>query len=110
MSDVELKEPKAEGAGETKPERGFFEEIEVKGEELIARVKALAAEGQVRRIRVREPDGDLALDIPLTFGAVAGGAMVLAAPALALLGTLAALVARVKVEIVRDPGDKAPGA
>lgn len=105
MTEVELKEPKQQGTGDTPEARGFIEEIEVRGEELIGKVKALAAEGRVRRIRVREPDGDVALDIPLTVGAIAGGAVVLAAPALALLGALAALVAKVKVEVVREPND-----
>ncbi|MCB2133675.1 MAG: DUF4342 domain-containing protein, partial [Rhodobacteraceae bacterium] len=61
------------------------EEIEVAGEELVARVKELAADAQVRRIRITEPDGDLVLDVPLTLGAIAGGAVVLAAPLLAVI-------------------------
>ena len=78
------------------------EEIEVAGEELVARVKELAADAQVRRIRITEPDGDLVLDVPLTLGAITGGAVVLAAPLLAVIGALAAFVTKVKIEIVRD--------
>lgn len=82
--------------------RTWIEEIEVKGDELVARVKQLAADNKVKRIRVIEPDGDIALDIPLTYGALAGGAVVVAAPVLAVLGALAALVAKVKIEIVNE--------
>lgn len=82
--------------------RTWKEEIEISSEKLREKVESLAAEASVRRIRIKEPDGDIAVDIPLTFGAVAGGAIVLAAPVLALLGALAAFFARVKIEIVRD--------
>jgi hypothetical protein len=93
--------------------RTWKEEIEVKGDELVARVKQLAADSRVTRIRVVEPDGDIALEIPLTYGAIAGGAVVIAAPVLAVVGTLAALVAKVKIEIINeepDDGEGQPGA
>lgn len=80
----------------------FTEEIEVAGGQLVQRVKELFAEGNVRRLRIRSADGDLILEIPLTVGAIAGGAMALAAPWLALIAAFAGLVARAKVEIVRE--------
>lgn len=87
--------------------RTWMEEVEVAGDELIARVKKLAADSRVKRIRVIEPDGDIALEIPLTYGAIAGGAVVVAAPVLAVVGALAALVAKVKVEIIHEePADE----
>lgn len=85
----------------TGPGRTWTEEIEVAGEELVASVKRLAAEGKVKRIRLVEPDGDIILEMPLTIGAIAGGAVVLAAPMLAVIGALAAFVTKVKIEIVR---------
>ncbi len=85
-----------------KEERTWIEEIEVSSERLKEKVESLAAEASVRRIRIKEPDGDIAVDIPLTIGAVAGGAIVLAAPILALIGAVAAFFAKVKVEIVRE--------
>ena len=78
------------------------EKIEVSGERLVEKVKSLAAESRVRRLRVIEPDGDVAIDVPLTVGAIAGGAVVLAAPVLAAIGALAALVSHVKIEVVRE--------
>jgi hypothetical protein len=80
----------------------WTEQIHVRGDELVACVKRLAAEGKVKRIRVIEPDGDLMIEMPLTIGAIAGGAVILAAPLLAVIGALAAFVAEVKVEIVRS--------
>ena len=58
----------------------WVEEIEVAGEKLVEEVKRLAAEGKASRLRIYEPDGDIAVDIPLTVGAIAGGAVVIAAP------------------------------
>jgi Domain of unknown function (DUF4342) len=80
----------------------WTENVELLGDELVAFVKRLAAEGKVKRIRVIEPDGDIVVDMPLTLGAIAGGAVVLAAPLLAILGVLAAFLTKVKLEIVRN--------
>jgi len=80
----------------------IVEEIEVSTDGLKAKVESLAAEASVRRIRIKEPDGDIAVDIPLTVGAVAGGAIALAAPILALIGVVAAFFAKVKIEVVRE--------
>lgn len=84
------------GPGET------TEQIEVEGPRAIDKVKELAAEARVKRLRVIEPDGDVAVDIPLTVGAIAGGAVVLAAPALAAIGAIAALVSKLRIEVVRE--------
>ncbi|MBM3189919.1 MAG: DUF4342 domain-containing protein [Chloroflexi bacterium] len=92
-----------------KGQKTWTEEIEIAANDLVGRVKSLIQEGNVRRIIIREPDGDLVLEVPLTTGAVAGGIMVAFAPLLAALGALAALVARVKVEIVRTDVGGGPG-
>lgn len=92
-----------------KEKKTIIEEVEVSAEKLVDQVKEWAAEASVRRIRVKEPDGDIAVDIPLTVGAVAGGAVVLAAPILALVGALVAFFAKVKVEIVREEEDDDEG-
>ncbi len=80
----------------------FSEQIEVAGAQLVGQVKRLLAEGNARTLRIKEPDGDVVLEINLTVGAFAGGAVVLGAPWLAVLGAIAALATRVSVEIVYD--------
>jgi hypothetical protein len=88
--------------GETgKTERTWTEEIEVAGAELVVRIEELVKAGNVRRVILRTPDNKLLLEIPLTAGAVAGGVVVLIAPVLAALGAMAALLAKVKVQVVR---------
>lgn len=89
---------------ETKPDvdgTTWIEEIEIAGSQLVERVKELVAEGNVRRLILRTHDDKLIMEIPLTAGAVVGGVVTVFAPLLAALGALAALVARVKVQIVR---------
>lgn len=82
--------------------RTVFEEIEVAGKDLVDEVKRLVKEGNVRSVRIHARDGDFALEMPLTIGVVAGGAVVLTAPWLAVLGVLAAMVARLRLEIERE--------
>jgi len=101
MSDADTPKSDDAASGETKP-RSWTEEIEVSSENLVAKIKQLAADVQVKRVRLIEPDGDIVLDIPLSFGAIAGGAVVLAAPLLAILGALTVFVAKVKLVIVRE--------
>lgn len=79
----------------------FTEEIEVAGSQLVERITQLLKEGNVRRLRVKSERGDIYAEIPLNAGVGLGGIMVLAAPWLALLGALAGLLARVKIEVVR---------
>jgi hypothetical protein len=87
---------------EPRPRRTTTEEIEVAGHQLVTRVKELVAEGRVRKLRIKEPDGDMVVEMPLNVGVVAGGVVALAAPGLAVLGVLAGLVTRVRIEVVRD--------
>jgi len=79
----------------------WSEEIVVAGSELLDQVKKLVAEGNVRRLIIKKPSGEVLLEVPLTAGIVAGGALILAVPVLAALGALAALVAEVKLEVIR---------
>jgi hypothetical protein len=76
------------------------EEFSVNGEELLARIKALIHEGNIRRIIIRDKQGRTFMEIPLTVG-VAG---VLLAPTLAAVGAVAALVteAQLVVEKVQE--------
>jgi hypothetical protein len=90
--------------------RTWTEEIEVAGGNLIERVKGLIAEGNVRELRLKAAGGQVIFEVPLTVGVLAGGAVALAAPWLAILGAIAALVARVKLEVVREGnGEMAAG-
>lgn len=88
--------------------KNFTEEMEVAGSQLVDQVSKLIAEGNVRKLRIRSHDDDLVLEVPLTAGAAVGGVVVLAAPWLAILGALAGVLARVRIEVVRDVDGAGP--
>jgi hypothetical protein len=88
-----------------KTERTWTEQIEVSGGELVDRVKEVVKEGNVRRLIIRTPNNEVLIEIPLTAGVAVGGAMVLFLPVLAALGAIAALLAKVKVDIVHSEDD-----
>jgi repressor of nif and glnA expression len=64
------------------------EEFQVRGEEIISKIKELLHEGDIRRVIIKNEDGKTLIDIPLTIGVVG----VLVAPQLAALGAIAALL------------------
>jgi hypothetical protein len=75
----------------------YTEEFRVKGEELVEKVKQFIHEGNVRRLIIKDEAGKVYLEIPVTFGVI--GAIL--APMLAAVGAVAALVADLKIEVVR---------
>lgn len=83
-------------------EKRVNEQLEVAGGEVVERVKGLIEEGNVRRLILRTQEGRTILEIPLTAGVAIGGIALWMNPLLAGLGAIAALVARVNIEIVRD--------
>jgi len=83
----------------------WTEEIEIAAGDLVATVKKLVAEGNVRRLIIKNTAGQHLLEIPLTAGVVIGGTLALLAPVLAALGALAALLSKVKIVIIRDRED-----
>jgi hypothetical protein len=85
--------------------RTWVEQIEVAGGQLIDRVKELAQEGNTKRVIIRTQDGRELMAVPLTVGVVAGGILTFGAPLLAALGALAALVSRVKLDVIREEPD-----
>jgi hypothetical protein len=81
-------------------DKAFTEEIKTTGEQLLAKVKELVHEGNVRRIIVKNEEGKTLIEIPLTLGVV--GALLL--PVAAAVGAVAALVTdcTIVVERVKD--------
>ncbi|HEU4799017.1 MAG TPA: DUF4342 domain-containing protein [Gemmatimonadales bacterium] len=73
------------------------EEVNVSGEGLVAKVKELVREGNVRRIKVKNSEGRALIEIPLTVGVV-GVALI---PIWVALGAIAALAADYTLEIER---------
>lgn len=72
-------------------------EFKVKGEDLLAKIKELINQGNVTRIIVKNDEGKVYLEIPVTIGLI--GALVV--PVLAAVGALAALAANFTIEVIR---------
>ena len=71
--------------------------FEVRGEDLIKKVKELINEGNVRQITIVSKEGKTLIVVPLTIGVV--GAVLL--PALAAIGAVAALVTECTIKVER---------
>lgn len=68
----------------------IFEEIKVTGKELLSRVWKLIKEGNVRRIVIKNEEGDTLFDMPLNVGMAGFGLSVLAlGPIITSLGLFA---------------------
>ena len=69
------------------------EEFVVNGEEVLAKIKQLINEGNIRRIIIKDLDDKTLIEIPLTIGVV----VAVMAPVLAAVGALAAIVTKCKI-------------
>lgn len=72
-----------------------IEEFEVTGEKLIQTVKEIVRGGNIRRLAIKNTDGETIMEFPLTLGVV--GALIL--PKLAAIGAVAALVTKCTIAV-----------
>jgi Domain of unknown function (DUF4342) len=79
------------------------EELKLRGDTLVAKLKEIVHEGNIRRITIKNEDGHTLIEIPLTVGVV--GALLL--PVWAAIGAIAALAANLTILIERTD-DVAP--
>jgi hypothetical protein len=100
FEDRPQEEPPQDGRETEQPDESF----EVRGEDLIATIKELVREGNIRRIIIENEKGETFVEIPLTIGVV--GAVLL--PVWAAIGAIAAVATRctIKVERRGEPGDE----
>ena len=84
-----------------------WESFKVKGDDLLKRVKQIVHEGNVRRVIVKQGSHSV-VEFRVTVGVVGA----LAAPGLAALGAVAALLSDCTIEVEREtaaaPGPKHP--
>jgi CBS domain-containing protein len=73
------------------------EEFKVSGEDIIKKVKELIKEGNVRRIIIKNEEGKILMEIPVTFAVV--GAVI--APILAAVGALAGILTNCTIVVER---------
>lgn len=78
------------------------ETFKVTGDKLLAKVKELIREGNVRRISIKDKSGKVLVEFPLTLGVV--GAVF--APVLAAVGAIAALITECTISVEREESSK----
>jgi hypothetical protein len=76
-------------------EKVRVEEFEVSGERIVAEIKELVHEGNIRRVVIKNEEGKTLIDIPLTVSVLG----VLVAPQLAALGAIAALLTKATIVV-----------
>jgi Domain of unknown function (DUF4342) len=74
------------------------EEFQFSGDTLLAKIKEIIREGNIRRVVIKNEDGRVLIDIPLTIGVVG----TLLAPQLAAIGAIAALVLKGSIVIEKE--------
>lgn len=74
------------------------EEFHINGEELLAKIKELIHEGNIRRVIIKNKDGKVLIEFPMTLGVV--GAVL--APTLAAVGAVAALIGEATVVVEKN--------
>ena len=80
----------------TEPQR--TQEFTISGDQVVAKVKELLHEGNIRRLIIKNEEGRTMLEVPLTLGLV--GAALL--PVLAAIGAAAAIATRCTIVVERD--------
>jgi hypothetical protein len=71
------------------------EEFRVDGEQLVAKLKEILHEGNIRRIIIKDKEGRTLIEVPLTIGVVG----VILLPVWAAIGAIAALVTEATVVV-----------
>ena len=79
----------------------------IKGSDLIAYIKDLIKRGNVRRLIIKKSSGKKLIEVPLGAGVGIGGVLIMIAPVLVAVASVAALVAEYRVEIVHVDDDDA---
>jgi hypothetical protein len=74
-----------------------YEEFSIKGDDLLAKVRQLINEGNVRRMIIKNKENKTIIEIPLTIGVVG----IVLAPVLAAVGAIAALVTECTILVER---------
>ena len=75
----------------------IWETIELKGQAVLKKLEELIAEGNIRKVRIRQGERTVA-EFPLTAGVV--GALL--APALAAIGAIVAIAADYSIDVERS--------
>jgi hypothetical protein len=91
----------------TKPQddpqdRVTVEEFKISGDALVAKIKDLIHQSNIRRIIIKNDSGHTLIEIPLTVGVIGGAVGAAFFPVVAALGVIGAMVAHLTVVVERQ--------
>jgi Domain of unknown function (DUF4342) len=75
------------------------EEFSINGDALVAKIKELLHEGNIRRIILKNEEGQTLIEIPLTVGVVGGVLSAALFPIMAAIGSIGAMVAHLTIVV-----------
>ena len=81
------------------------EEFTISGDQVIAKVKEIVHGGNIRRITIKNAEGETLIEVPLTIGVV--GALLL--PVWAAIGAIAALATKLKIVVEKIEPEEPQG-
>ncbi|MGE5658192.1 MAG: DUF4342 domain-containing protein [Actinomycetota bacterium] len=81
--------------------KGTVEEFQISGDTLVAQVKELLYQGNIRRIIIKNEEGQTLIEIPLTVGVLSSAIGAVFFPVLAALGVIGAMVTHLTLVIER---------
>lgn len=79
----------------------WYEEFKVSGDNLVAKVRELIREGNVRRVFIKNESGETVLEIPLTAGVAVTAVAAALSPVLVAVGAVAALLTQATIGVER---------
>jgi uncharacterized membrane protein len=86
-------------------EKVSAEELKISGDLLVTKIKELIAQGNVRRIIIKNEENHTLIEIPMTVGVIGGVISAVLFPVVAAVGVIGAMVAHLTVVIERQETD-----
>jgi Domain of unknown function (DUF4342) len=83
----------------SKDQKSGVEEFSINGDALVAKVKEIIHEGNIRRIFIKNEEGRTLIEIPLTVGVVGGVISAALFPVMAAVGAIGAMVAHLTIVV-----------
>ena len=87
---------------EQSAEQVTLEELKISGDALVAKVKELIHQGNIRRLIIKNEEGQTLIEIPMTVGVIGGVISAVFFPVIAAVGAIGAVVAHLTIIIERQ--------
>ena len=82
------------------------EEFKISGDLLVGKIKELIHEGNIRRIIIKNEEGNTLMEIAMTVGVIGGVVSAAFFPVIAAIGVIGAMVAHLTLVIERQESDE----